>query len=577
MFKSKNKNHITLAIALSVGLASLATPMTAFAASAGKDLGVVAPAQLCSDLTKTDLTNIGGAGSSITSAKEETANKTQMCTVEGILAPAIKFTVKLPIATYTQRYMQLGCGGLCGHISLEVGAADGCAPLAAGGFVIGTTNMGHDDQGGAFGKDPQKLVDFAYLAEHLTALTSKALIKAYYGKAQAYSYFNGCSDGGREALMEAQRYPDDFNGIIAGAPAMLFQFQNSLHHGWLATQNHDANGKAILLSAKLPVLHQAVVKACDKLDGVEDGLLSDPRICKFDVSTVQCAAGASDTSACLTAAEAVVARKFYEGPHDSATGQRLIVGGPQYGSELAWSGVFVPDAADDDVMSRMISEDALTGLIFEKSPPVGYTLKDLKFDASTVALLKDRHPLLDATNPELAPFADAGGKLILWHGWSDQHISPITTIAYHEALQATLGKDKVEAFERLYVLPGVEHCGRGDGPSSIDLLTAMMNWVEQGVAPDAIASTTDQAEPSNFGQPDMGPPGGNKKGPPPAPSAPAKTVTRPVFPYPAIATYKGSGDIADAANYDRGPALYSEPVSAWAGSDFFKPYKAGMK
>jgi Tannase and feruloyl esterase len=577
--KTFSKLHV--ACVMTVALPGVDCGANFAMAATGKDLAVTKPTMTCADLAKTDLTSIGGAGSSITSAKEETVNNLKMCTVEGVLAPTIKFVVKLPIAAYTQRFMQLGCGGLCGHIGLEVGAADGCAPLTDGGFVISTTDMGHDDdaevdKNGVFGKNPQKRVDFAYRAEHVTALASKALIKAYYGQAQAYSYFNGCSDGGREAVMEAQRYPDDFNGIIAGAPAMLFQFQNSLHHGWLATQNRDANGKAILLSANLPVLHQAVVKACDKLDGVEDGLLSDPRICKFDLANVQCAVDAADTSACLTAAETDVARKFYEGPHDPVTGQRLIVGGPQYGSELGWAGVFVPYAADDGVMSQMVSEQAMGNLIFENDPATGTALSSLKFDSATVELLKARHPLLDATNPDINAFADAGGKLILWHGWADQHISPITTIAYHEAMQATLGNEKLETFERLYVLPGVQHCGRGDGPSSIDLLSAMMNWVEQGQAPDAIASTSDQSEPSNFGQPNMGPPGGAKKGPPSAAPAPVKTMTRPVFPYPAVATYKGTGDVTDAANYDRGPALYSESVSDWVGPDFFKPYEPGM-
>jgi hypothetical protein len=549
-------------------------------AATGKPLEVTKPVMACADLAKLDLTKLGGAGSKVTSAKEDMVNKIAMCSVDVTLAPAIVISMKLPTQTWTQRYMQVGCGGLCGHVMLEVGAADNCAAISDGGFVLAATNMGHDDENpaegnGLFGRDPQRRVDFAYLAQHKTAETAKVLIKAFYGKAQAYSYFNGCSDGGREALMEAQRYPQDFNGIIAGAPAMLFQFQNSLHHGWLATQNRDANGKAILLAAKLPLLHSAVVKACDALDGAEDGLLSDPRLCSFDPKTIVCVANVKDTSTCLTAAEADVARKFYVGPKDPVSGQRLIVGGPQYGSELSWSGVFVPETADDGVMSQMITTQALGNLIIPEAT-VDYGLADLKFDAAYVQQLKARHLLLDATNPDLTAFAGAGGKLILWHGWADEHISPITTIAYHEAMEATMGKDQVEAFNRMYLLPGVTHCGRGEGPSAIDLVSAMMNWVENGTAPDAIASSTESGPANNFGQPMMGPKGGDKKGPPPAPTAIAKKVTRPVFPYPAIATYKGSGHEADAANYDRGPALYTEPVSDWAGADFFKPYQPSM-
>ena len=586
MLHRSSLKQTTVLTALVFGLTSLAAPILSMAAApiaAGKDLAVSKPVMACADLAKVDLAALGGAGSKVTSAKEEVVNKIAMCSVNVTLAPTISISLKLPTATWTQRYMQVGCGGLCGHVMLEVGAADNCAAISDGGFVLAATNMGHDDDdpkdgNGAFGRDPQKLVDFAYLAQHKTADVAKLLINTYYGKAQAYSYFNGCSDGGREALMEAQRYPNDFNGIIAGAPAMLFQFQNSLHHGWQATQNRDANGKAILLAAKLPVLHSAVVKACDKFDGVADGLLSDPRLCSFEPKAIVCAEGAADTSTCLTAAEANVAAKFYNGPKDATTGQRLLVGGPQYGSELSWAGVFIPETAEDGVMSQMITTQALGNLIIPDAP-ADYGLKDLKFDASYVHLLKARHPLLDATNPDLSAFANAGGKLILWHGWADEHISPITTIAYHEAMEATMGADKVASFNRMYLLPGVGHCGRGEGPSAIDLVSAMMNWVEKGQAADAIASSTESGPPNNFGQPMMGPPGGkggDKKGPPPEPKGPTTKMTRPVFPYPAIATYKGTGDVADAANYDRGAALYSEPVSDWAGADFFKPYKPRM-
>jgi Tannase and feruloyl esterase len=237
--------------------------------------------------------------------------------------------------------------------------------------------------------------------------------------------------------------------------------------------------------------------------------------------------------------------------------------------------VFVPETADDGVMSQMIAGAALGNLIIPDAA-ADFGVKDLKFDAAFVQQLKARHALLDATNPDLSAFANAGGKLILWHGWADEHISPITTIAYHEAMEATMGKDKVEAFNRMYLLPGVAHCGRGEGPSAIDLVSAMMDWVENGTAPDAIASSTESGPANNFGQPMMGPKGGNKKGPPPAPPAIAKKMTRPVFAYPAIAIYKGSGDVADAANYDRGAALYTQPVSDWAGADFFKPYPPSM-
>lgn len=540
-----------------------------FAATAGKALPVSAAVASCASLAAVDLTDIGGAGSKVTSVKEETINGIAMCSVDGMLAPSNLFSVKLPVSSWTQRFMQVGCGGLCGHVPLDVGAADGCLPLNAGGFVISGTDMGHEGPDPSFGRDPQLRVDFAYRAVHLTALASKKLINAFYGKAPAYSYFNGCSDGGREAVMEAQRFPEDFDGIIAGAPAMLFQFQNSLHHGWLAVSNTGADGKPVLLASKLPLLHSAVLKACDGLDGQVDGLLSEPRLCKFDPATLQCAADAKDTTACLTAAEVGTAKKFYDGPHDPASGQRLLVGSPQYGSELGWAGVSVPMSADKAPFSAQIALDALKNLIFEHNPPADYSLKDLQFSALTVELLKSRHSLLDATNPDLGKFEAKGGKLILWHGWADEHISPITTIAYHEALIAQMGQSKVDGFERLYLLPGVHHCGNGEGPSAIDLLSASMNWVENGQAPDAIQSSTQAGPPNNFGQPTAGgpPPGA------PAPAAHAVAMSRPVYPYPALAKYDGKGDPNLAASYTHGEALYSKPVSDWAGADFFKPYQ----
>jgi len=563
-------------VLLAIGTTVIAAP--ALAASdkvppvVGANLGAKAAIKKCADLASIDLTDIGGAGSKITSVKEVNNEGGQFCEAEGTLAPSIGFKVRLPLASWTQRYLQVGCGGLCGRIELEVGAAEGCVPLSAGGFVISSTDMGHQGMAPDFGRDPQKRVDFAYRGVHLTALASKKLIKSFYGQAESYSYFTGCSDGGREAVMEAQRYPNDFNGIVAGAPAMLFQFQNSLHHGWLAISNTGPDGKPIVMAPRLPLLHKAVVAACDGLDGQVDGLLSDPRLCHFNPKTLQCGPESKDASACLTPQEVVAISKFYEGPRDPATGEHLTVGDVQYGSELAWAGVFVPESPDKPIFSSIIAMGALKNLIFEQDPPQNYSLADLKFEKATVELLKARHPLFDATNPDLKAFQSAGGKLILWHGWSDQHISPLTTIAYHEAVLKQMGKDEAAKFERLYLLPGVYHCGQGEGPSSIDLLTPMMNWVESGKIPDEIIARTPQNKGSNFGQPTAEKSDQKQDAPKKEQVATSPAMSRPVYPYPAVAKYTGSGDQNDAGNYVKGDALYVEPTAAWAGQDFFKPY-----
>ena len=256
-----------------------------------------------------------------------------------------------------------------------------------------------------------------------------------------------------------------------------------------------------------------------------------------------------DAAGCLTAAEVEAVRRLYDGPRDAATGERLTIGGPQPGSELAWAGVFVPRAADQPIFSERIALDALRNLVFESNPPPGFGLKDVRFDRATLDRLRPLHPLYDATDPDLSAFAAKGGKLILWHGWSDPHISPINTIAYHEAVGRSLGQQRTESFERLYLLPGVHHCSGGEGPSRVDLLTPMIEWVERGVAPDAVIARAPQA-----------PTTGER--------------SRPVYPYPSIARYGGTGDPNAASSYVRAAPLVSAETPAWAGSDFYRPYPA---
>ncbi len=572
--------RVTLAaLSLTCLGAFCALPSQASAAEGSANLPIVRPTGACGDLAKTDLAAIGGAGSHVASATEKTGVQGQLvCSVEGVLAPSISFRVELPVQTWTQRYLQTGCGGLCGNLSLQIGAADGCPTVQAAGFVVASTDMGHQGMGGEFGGDPQKRADFAYRGVHLTAVAAKVLIRAYYGQTQRYAYFSGCSDGGREALVEAQRFPQDFDGIVAGAPAMNFQVQNSLFHGWQAVSNTGSDGKAILLAPRLPILHRAVMKACDGLDGQVDGLISTPAACHFDPMTLVCKPG-QDAATCLTMAEATVVRRFYEGPRDPVTGERLTQGGPQYGSELAWAGVYVPFAGQP-IFSERIALDAMPNLIFERDGPT--RLADLHFDRATFERLRARHALFDATNPDLSGFQGRGGKLVLFHGWADPHISPINTIAYHDAVRRQMGAATAQGFERLYLMPGMYHCSGGEGPSRFDLLTPLMAWVEHGEAPEAIV--THQAAPrahSDFGQPGAGPrAAGAGAGVPPSGAAPpqemdlqgnASARSRPVYPYPYIAAYSGKGDPNQATSYVRGPAKPA-PTPTWLGSDFYQPY-----
>ncbi|WP_122499921.1 tannase/feruloyl esterase family alpha/beta hydrolase [Pseudomonas viridiflava] len=529
-------------------------------------LPVVTPVTACAALTQTDLSDIGGSGSRVVSASESSRDGVAVCAVEGLLAPQIGFKLELPTTTWAQRYLQVGCGGFCGHSDSRPGVADSCKPLKTGAFAVASTDMGHKTIDTTFGDDPQKRADFAHRGVHLTALASKKLIQTFYGRKAEYAYFTGCSDGGREALIEAQRYPEDFNGIIAGAAALNFQVQKVLFHGWVARANTGPDGKPIILASRLPILHKALLAQCDVLDGQIDGLISDPRLCRFDPSVVQCKVSA-DNAKCLTAPEVEAARRIYDGPKDPASGERLIVGGPQPGSELAWAGLFVPVSADQPIVSQQIAEQSIRSLVFETNPPEDFKLADLRFDKSTFERLRPLHALYDATNPDLAPFASRGGKLILWHGWADPQVSPLNTLAYHEAVEAHMGKARTESFTRLYMLPGVYHCGRGEGPSEVDLLTPIMAWVEKGQAPGAIVARQYQPKPVDKVV---------------AASLPAfmtredisnRGRTRKVFPYPYMAEYDHKGYSKRANSYQRSEPLTAEKTPKWVGSGFFQPYE----
>ncbi|RKP57696.1 tannase/feruloyl esterase family alpha/beta hydrolase [Pararobbsia silviterrae] len=544
-------------------------------------LAVVPPVVDCSKLAAVDLTDIGGAGSSIASAnvvasKMHNGATVNYCVVKGTLAPGNRFEIALPVSSWTQRFAELGCGGLCGNIN-DPTSQDSfsfsytCPLVQEGGFVTAATDMGHTGDrakdGGDWTTDAQRRADFAYRGQHVTTLAAKKLIKAYYGQAQKYAYFVGCSDGGREGLMAAQRYPTDYNGIVVGAPAAHFNIQNSLFHGWSVmsqSSTGDLSGVATLYADKVKVLHKAVVAACGGQSGVADGLVVDPRTCHFDPASIACPKGAANTSQCLTPAEVATARKLYGGPKDAATGEAMLAGSPQYGSEINWIGVEVPNSnstaapvpvASPGVFSFLIVSGAYK-LIFPDSEAAvrdlgrfGYT--DASFYAKS---LSATHPLFDATSPDLSAFNKAGGKLILWHGWADQHISPKFTIQYYEALQSTMGASAVNDFARLYLVPGVDHCGTpaSEGFNQIDLISQITAWVEQGTAPNAVMTYTD-------------------------PTNSALKASRPVYPYPAVPQYTGTGDWHDGANWKQGAALYTEPTQQWAGASFYQPYAPIME
>jgi hypothetical protein len=501
---------------------SIATP-------APTQLPIVTPRIDCAAMAGVDVSQTVGAGTGIISATATTAPAGYpICDIKGVIAPQIQFEVQLPTHTYRQRYLQTGCGGLCGSLAISAPAAIGCAPLADGSFAVASDNQGHVGGGSAdgnFGTDPALRVDFAFRADHLTALAAKALIAAFYGPGPKYSYFDGCSQGGHEGLTEAQRFPTDFDGILAGAPASITTELNGFNQPWLARVDFDATGHVILLASKLPALHSAVMARCDGLDGLVDGQLDDPRRCSFDPASLACPTNV-DNAGCLTPAQVAVVKKIYSGAAD-ALGRHLYPGGQPFGSELAWAGWMIPTdpaAPQNSTIAWRIGNGWLKYLAFDPNPPLRFTLNDLAFDQATFDRVRGLAGLYDAIDPDLSAFKRAGGKLILWHGWADQAIPPTGTVAYYQAVQDRMGGlTAAQAFARLFMFPGMYHCFGGTGPSAFDLLTPLLNWVESGAAPDRVVASA-----STGGQ---------------------VVRTRPVFPYPLVARYDGTGSTDDATNF----------------------------
>ncbi|MEK8029238.1 tannase/feruloyl esterase family alpha/beta hydrolase [Ideonella sp. DXS29W] len=501
----------------------------------------VQPVMDCAAVPGLDLSGVTDGSVTVASATVVTTGVAPYCEVRGTISPANTFIVRLPTQGWTQRYVQTGCGGLCGNANIDFGKGADCQPVKDGTVASATTDMGHQGPGSPMGSwaaaNPQAQIDFAWRGVHATSQVAKALIARFYGRAQQTAYFIGCSDGGREALMEAQRYPEDFDGIVAGAPAANMVVQNTYHHGWNVMANKYANGQYILLASKLPMLHEAVLRACDGVDGLADGLIDDPRRCHFDPASIVCTPG-QDTSTCLTPAEAEVVRKLHDGATDAQGHFLEQKGSHPWGSELLWT-LFVPSAQGQTVFSESIAVLPFARyLAYYNTASPNWQLTDLKFDADGFWKTVQTSAYLSATDPDLSAFRQRGGKLLLWHGWNDQHIPASATLNYWRAMETTMGRPVVDSFARLYLLPGVGHCGGGEGPDSIDLLSEMMAWVERGNAPyRVVASKVVDG---------------------------AVTRSRPVYPYPKVARYGGTGSIDDAANF----VAYRPPVESDGDFDY---------
>ena len=473
------------------------------------------------------------------------------CVVKAVTRPSgdseIQFELWLPVAGWNGKYQQAGNGGWAGSIPT--------ASLVAGvrrGYSTAGTDDGHQGGEGATWAigHPEKLVDFGHRAVHETSAQSKAIIHAFYGRDASKSYFVGCSDGGREALMEAQRYPEDFHGIVAGAPANNWSGLMTM-----AVWIEQALDAADIPAAKLPAIQTAALSACDALDGVKDALVEDPRACAFDPAAMACTGG--DTVQCLTPPQVAALRKIYAGPKNPRTGAQIAPGFSP-GTEAVpggWMPWIVPPPSQPGAAQgggrgsvlSMFGNSHYGHAVFEDPK---WDFRTLNFDTDVAFGIEKTAAILNSNSPDLRSFRASGGKLIQYHGWGDAAIPGLSSIDYYDRVRAFLGKypdarsdasRPVDGFYRLFMVPGMGHCGGGTGANMFgnggrsaasatadpdrDVLAALERWVEQGVAPERIIATGTQT------------------------ADPSKTMTRPLCPYPQIARYQGTGDSNTAESF----------------------------
>jgi feruloyl esterase len=458
------------------------------------------------------------------------------CRVTGIATPtagsAIQFEVWLPSSNWNGKFEQVGNGGLAGRIPLPSMAQ----PLLRG-YATAATDDGHIGTSFADGSwaigHPEKVIDYGYRAVHQTAIQAKAILHAFYGNGPSQSYFVGCSEGGREALIEAQRYPADFHGIVAGAPA-TYLVHLGVKQLWDARALRD-NPASYIPPAKLAVLQNAAIAQCDQLDGVKDGLIENPQACHFDPASVECKS--TDAADCLTAAQVEAAKKIYGPATNSRTGAQISPGFSP-GAEAApenWAVWITGAAAGQLPIGALIGNSFFTGLVFE-NPTWDY--RTLNFDSDITLADNKLAKILNATDPDLRPFKALGGKLIQYQGWGDAAIPPQDSVDYFESVQTAIGP--TADFYRLFMVPGMSHCAGGLGANVFgngasvpnpdaahDITMALDQWVTHDIAPDKIIAT-------RFIDND-----------------PTKAVlmTRPLCPYPQQAHYKGVGDTNSASSF----------------------------
>lgn len=486
----------------------------------------VEPVRGCAELATLNLTVDETAPAVVGSAKEVPAadGLSAYCRVTGYIMPAIRFEVRLPVDTWNGRYYQTGCGGFCGNVPVE-----DCLPAQRLNFATAAQNMGHDLTGIAssalWARDRGLRLDYAHRSTHVTAILAKRLVRLYYGRPAEHSYFGGCSTGGREGQMEAWRYPGDFDGIVAGDPAYP-QRLGSIFNNWVSRFSLNPDGSLVFTQAKARMLHDFVLDRCDATDGLEDGLIEDPRNCRVDFADLSCRESA-DPGTCLSRDELFRLDKLHDFPRNSR-GKILYPGRLELGTELQLADTWWLQ------FQSTLTTEWVRHAAFPTDPPGDFSFRDVDFDRNPRQLRK-LLPLYDP-QPDLRKFSGRGGKMLVYHGLADLGVAPMEQVDYLAEARKRLGT-RADDTLRLFLIPGMQHCRGGQYPvEGLGLieqgLLRVVSWVEDDVAPDKMV----------IGYGEQGATAG----------VPA-VRTRPVFPYPTVARYDGSGSTDEADNFVPSP------------------------
>ena len=467
----------------------------------------------------------GGRGERATTPPEPIVAPAH-CRVVAVLRPSADSLINMelwlpPADKWNGKFQAVGNGVWAGWIQ-GLGSTAGTTPAMVAalrlGYATAGNDTGHQETNGRFTLDhPEKVIDFAYRAMHEMTVQSKALIKSFYDQSPRLSYYNGCSTGGRQGLMAAQRYPEDFDAILAGAPANDHLY---LHAGDMARMVEILKDRAGFLSqAQQDMLGKTVMSSCDALDGVKDNLITNPMACKFDPAVLQCKSG--NSTDCLTPKQVATVKRMYA-PVKNSKGE-LIFPGNAFGGESGYNlmrGITSP-LPNAEVAENPAPDELQLGTyryLAHRDP--NWDWKTFNIDTDP-ALAKKNGGFIDAVATDMSAFRDRGGKLLLYHGWADPAIQPENTVNYYNSVVARMGKNQ-NNWLQLFMVPGMGHCRGGAGPNQIDWMSALEEWREKGTTPTSIIGKG-----TNAGVP----------------------MTRPVCPHPQIATYKGSGDPNDAVNF----------------------------